>query len=54
VYNVRSVLLSIQSLLGDPNTASPLNPQAAGLWDSDQTQFKVQVDNAYSKRAPAA
>ncbi|KAI8929068.1 ubiquitin-conjugating enzyme/RWD-like protein [Entophlyctis helioformis] len=33
VYNVQSVLLSIQSLLGEPNNDSPLNAQAAQLWD---------------------
>ena len=50
VYNVRSVLLSILSLLADPNTASPLNPQAAALWDADQTQYKTHVDAVYAKR----
>lgn len=32
VYNVQSILLSIQSLLGEPNPDSPLNAQAAQLW----------------------
>lgn len=49
VYNVRSVLLSIQSLLGDPNTASPLNPQAASLWDTDADAYKKQVDSFYER-----
>lgn len=31
-YNIRTILLSIQSLLGDPNLDSPLNGQAASLW----------------------
>eukprot|EP00270_Netrium_digitus_P003536 TRINITY_DN14118_c0_g1_i1.p1 TRINITY_DN14118_c0_g1~~TRINITY_DN14118_c0_g1_i1.p1 ORF type:complete len:172 (-),score=19.05 TRINITY_DN14118_c0_g1_i1:187-702(-) len=31
-YDVRSILLSIQSLLGEPNNDSPLNAQAAALW----------------------
>ncbi|MCJ1422440.1 Ubiquitin-conjugating enzyme E2 11 [Sticta canariensis] len=43
VYNVRSVLLSLQSLLGEPNNASPLNGQAAALWDSDPVEFKRLV-----------
>ncbi|CAI7635816.1 hypothetical protein N7455_012494 [Penicillium solitum] len=43
VYNVSSVLLSLQSLLGEPNNASPLNAQAAELWDSDQAEFKRHV-----------
>ncbi|KAI9776095.1 MAG: Ubiquitin-conjugating enzyme E2 11 [Geoglossum umbratile] len=40
VYNVQSVLLSLQSLLGEPNNASPLNGQAADLWDKDPVEYK--------------
>ncbi|KAL9586193.1 MAG: hypothetical protein Q9212_001064 [Teloschistes hypoglaucus] len=43
VYNVQSVLLSLQSLLGEPNNASPLNGQAAELWDSDKAEFQKLV-----------
>ncbi|PWY88394.1 hypothetical protein BO70DRAFT_369270 [Aspergillus heteromorphus CBS 117.55] len=43
VYNVQSVLLSLQSLLGEPNNASPLNAQAAELWDTDQEEYKRHV-----------
>jgi len=43
VYNVQSVLLSLQSLLGEPNNASPLNGQAAELWDSNPQEFKRLV-----------
>ncbi len=32
VYTASQVLLCIQSLLDNPNNASPLNPQAATLW----------------------
>ncbi|KAJ3340630.1 Ubiquitin-conjugating enzyme E2 11 [Entophlyctis luteolus] len=32
VYNVQTVLLSLQSLLEEPNNESPLNGQAADLW----------------------
>ena len=32
MYNVRTILLSIQSLLGDPNLDSPLNGHAASIW----------------------
>jgi ubiquitin-conjugating enzyme E2 C len=32
VYSVHTVLVSLQSLLGDPNNASPLNVEAAELW----------------------
>ena len=37
---VRTILLSIQSLLGEPNNDSPLNTQAAELWSN-------QVSRAY-------
>ncbi|KAL8743567.1 MAG: hypothetical protein Q9190_004100 [Brigantiaea leucoxantha] len=43
VYNVQSVLLSLQSLLGEPNNASPLNGQAAELWDKDPEEFRRLV-----------
>ncbi|KKY24731.1 putative ubiquitin conjugating enzyme [Diplodia seriata] len=43
IYNVQSVLLSLQSLLGEPNNASPLNGQAAELWDNDFEEFKRNV-----------
>ncbi|CAF90168.1 unnamed protein product, partial [Tetraodon nigroviridis] len=33
LYDVRSILLSIQSLLGEPNNESPLNATAAKLWE---------------------
>jgi len=36
IYNVRTILLSIQSLLGEPNNDSPLNAFAAGMWGSEQ------------------
>ena len=41
-YNVKTILLSLQSLLGDPNNDSPLNVQAAGLWE-DQVEYKLQL-----------
>lgn len=34
-YSVRTILQSIQSLLGDANVDSPLNVHAAQLWDLD-------------------
>lgn len=41
LYDVRTVLLSIQSLLGEPNNDSPLNSYAASLWDSQEEYQKV-------------
>lgn len=42
-YNIQSVLLSLQSLLGEPNNSSPLNGEAAELWDKDPALFKTKV-----------
>ncbi|KAK7743579.1 Ubiquitin-conjugating enzyme E2 11 [Cytospora paraplurivora] len=42
-YNIRTVLLSLQSLLGEPNNDSPLNAEAAELWDKDPEEFKKKV-----------
>ncbi|KAF6160187.1 hypothetical protein GIB67_016623 [Kingdonia uniflora] len=41
-YDVRTILLSIQSLLGEPNISSPLNTQAAALW-SNQEEYRKMV-----------
>ncbi|KAJ8435664.1 hypothetical protein Cgig2_014245 [Carnegiea gigantea] len=45
-YDVRTILLSIQSLLGEPNTSSPLNTQAAALW-SNQKEYRKMVEKLY-------
>ncbi|CAL8351295.1 unnamed protein product [Boreogadus saida] len=46
LYDVRSILLSIQSLLGEPNNDSPLNVAAAELWDN-QEAFKAHVNAVF-------
>merc|ERR1711988_935490 len=57
-HNIRTVLLSIQSLLSEPNNDSPLNGYAAALWDS-QEEFKktllrkYEEDNKDAKEASA-
>uniref|UniRef100_A0A8C6SKG5 Ubiquitin-conjugating enzyme E2 C n=1 Tax=Neogobius melanostomus TaxID=47308 RepID=A0A8C6SKG5_9GOBI len=48
LYDVRSILLSIQSLLGEPNNESPLNTAAADLW-SDQDAFKAHVQATFPR-----
>ncbi|KAI0798091.1 ubiquitin-conjugating enzyme/RWD-like protein [Abortiporus biennis] len=48
VYSVQTILLSLQSLLGEPNNASPLNPDAANLWDKPE-DFKSQVMKHYRR-----
>ncbi|KAF5391939.1 hypothetical protein D9757_001684 [Collybiopsis confluens] len=46
VYSVQTILISLQSLLGEPNNASPLNPDAASLWNN-QEAFKTQLLRCY-------
>ena len=50
VYNVQSILLSLQSLLGEPNNKSPLNGQAAELWDKNPTEYAtlLLIDPQYT------
>ena len=45
---VRTILLSIQSLLGEPNNDSPLNTQAAELW-SNQVSRAYLITISYSQ-----
>lgn len=47
-YDVRSILLSIQSLLGEPNNDSPLNGHAAELW-ANQVAYKKHLQEHYKK-----
>eukprot|EP00697_Spironema_sp_BW2_P005142 gnl/Spiro4/16932_TR9131_c0_g1_i1.p2 gnl/Spiro4/16932_TR9131_c0_g1~~gnl/Spiro4/16932_TR9131_c0_g1_i1.p2 ORF type:complete len:161 (+),score=32.83 gnl/Spiro4/16932_TR9131_c0_g1_i1:31-483(+) len=53
VYNVGTILLSIQSLLNEPNNDSPLNQHAAALW-TDQAEYKRQLDRHYAEAMKAA
>ncbi|KAJ3415847.1 hypothetical protein HDV05_003911 [Chytridiales sp. JEL 0842] len=46
VYNVQTVLLSLQSLLGEPNNDSPLNVGAAEMWGR-QEEFKAMVKSVW-------
>lgn len=46
LYDVRTVLLSIQALLSEPNIESPLNPVAADLW-RNQKEYKRHVLETY-------
>ncbi|PIN06116.1 Ubiquitin-protein ligase [Handroanthus impetiginosus] len=49
-YDVRTILLSIQSLLGEPNISSPLNNQAASLW-GNQEEYRKMVEKLYKPSA---
>ncbi|GHP01260.1 hypothetical protein PPROV_000001600 [Pycnococcus provasolii] len=42
-HNVSSLLTSIQSLLTDPNPASPANPDAAQLYQNDRPAYDQRV-----------
>lgn len=44
LYDVRTVLLSIQSLLNEPNLDSPLDPHAASIWLKQVTFKEVMLD----------
>ncbi|CAE6468624.1 unnamed protein product [Rhizoctonia solani] len=46
IYSVHTILLSLQSLLGEPNNDSPLNLEAAELWNN-QKAFKAQLMRTY-------
>lgn len=47
IYNVQTILLSLQSLLGEPNNSSPLNAQAAQLYDKNPEQYKKYLMERY-------
>ena len=53
-YNVRTVLLSIQSLLGDPNLDSPLNGHAAATWYNGAEYKKALLKHYKSQTGCAA
>ncbi|BFZ64091.1 Ubiquitin-conjugating enzyme E2 11 [Saitoella coloradoensis] len=42
-HSIESLLLSLQSLLAQPNNASPLNGQAAELWGKEDAVFREKV-----------
>lgn len=52
LYDVRTILLSIQSLLGEPNNDSPLNSQASQMWPN-QDEYKKFLDEFYEKHKEA-
>lgn len=44
LYDVRTILLSIQALLGEPNTNSPLNTLAAEKWSKPEEYKKLVLE----------
>lgn len=49
VYNVQTILLSLQSLFEEPNNSSPLNAVAAELWDKDMVEYKKRLISRYEE-----
>ena len=49
-YSVKTILVSIQSLLGDPNPSSPLNELAAQLW-ANKDEYARHVLQKYQDGA---
>lgn len=52
LYDVRTILLSIQSLLAEPNNDSPLNAQASQMW-ANQAEYKTYLTEFYEKHKDA-
>jgi len=46
-YSVKTILMSLQTLLNDPNNDSPLNTQAAQLWE-DQAKYRAVLKEKYA------
>ena len=49
IYTVCSILIAIRSLLTDPNCASPANPEAAHLVQSDKKAYGRRVRRVAEK-----
>lgn len=49
INTICSLLVSIQSLLTDPNTSSPANPEAAQLYNLDKVAYHRRVRRCVQK-----
>ena len=49
IYTISSILLAIRSLLTDPNCASPANPEAAHLYQTDKKAYSRRVRRVAEK-----
>ncbi|EAN31068.2 Ubiquitin-conjugating enzyme E2 1 [Theileria parva strain Muguga] len=54
VFDVHGILISIQSLLTDPNNKSPANNEAATLYQENRTEYIRRVKNIVSESISAA
>jgi len=53
-YSVKTILQSIQSLLADANIDSPLNSQAANMWEEDPDRYRSFVEKMHSSPPKSA
>lgn len=49
VYDISSILTSIQSLLCDPNTKSPANNEAAEMYAKNYKEYVQRVKDVVEK-----
>ena len=52
-YDVSAILISIQSLLNDPNPNSPANTEAAQLFKENRRQYEKRVKECVENIGPA-
>jgi ubiquitin-conjugating enzyme E2 A len=43
IYDIAAILTSIQSLLSDPNPASPANAEASQMYERDRREYNRRV-----------
>jgi ubiquitin-conjugating enzyme E2 A len=53
VFDVSNILVSIQSLLNDPNPKSPANGEAAKLFEEDRAEYYRRVRQIIEKNLEA-
>lgn len=53
VFDVSNILVSIQSLLNDPNPKSPANGEAAKLFEEDRAEYYRKVRQIIEKNLEA-
>jgi ubiquitin-conjugating enzyme E2 D len=51
VYTISTVMISISSLLTDPNPSSPMNPLCAKLYMTDRNMYNAKVKEYVKKYA---
>ncbi|MCQ2817839.1 MAG: ubiquitin-conjugating enzyme E2 [archaeon] len=49
IFDVKAILLSIQSLLTDPNPSSPANSEAAKLYNTNREEYYARVKECVEK-----